>query len=180
MVCDEEPSGGLLPHPVVAPVALPAGQSALAELQIEPVLVEEQPAAADVAEGQQGFVARAAADVVQWRPQGARGIFRVHPEHERRIVRQRRGEGWGIRTTRWHECLGGRGVNACGSKARDGNRDQREPVHDWTIPSATALRGRLSRNDNTASMNACGWSMLTAWPAAGITAFFAPGIFAAI
>ena len=28
-------------------------------------------------------------------------------------------------------------------------------------------------------MNACGWSMLTAWPAAGITAFFAPGIFAA-
>jgi polysaccharide export outer membrane protein len=31
----------LLPHPVVAPIALPAGQSALPELQIEPVLLEE-------------------------------------------------------------------------------------------------------------------------------------------
>ena len=30
-------AAGLLPHPVVAPVALPAGQPALAELQIEPV-----------------------------------------------------------------------------------------------------------------------------------------------
>src|SRR6266849_10159051 len=74
----------LAPHPVVAPVALPAGQPALAELQIKPVLVKEQAAAADVAEGQEDFVARTAADVVQWHAQSARGVFRIHSEHQRR------------------------------------------------------------------------------------------------
>src|ERR1700682_2157301 len=83
----------LSPHPVVAPIALPAGQFALAELQIKPVFVKEQAAAADVAEGQEGFVARAATDVVQWRPQSTRRVFHIHPEHQRRVVRQRRGEG---------------------------------------------------------------------------------------
>ena len=61
----------------MAPIALPAGQSALAELQIEPVLVKEQAAAADIAEGKEGFVARPSPDVMERRAQCPRGILRV-------------------------------------------------------------------------------------------------------
>src|ERR1700720_2522836 len=109
----------LSPHPVVAPVALPAGQSALAELQIKPVLVQEQAAAADVAEGQEDFVARTAADVVQRHAQSARGVFRIHSEHQRRVVRQRRGEGWRMWASGRREWLG-----ACGSMPYAANGDQ--------------------------------------------------------
>src|SRR5665647_1899075 len=55
--------GALLPHPVVTPVALPAGQSALAELQKQPVVVVEQSAAADIADRQIDFLARTSADL---------------------------------------------------------------------------------------------------------------------
>ena len=48
------------------------------------------------------------------------------------------------------------------------------------MTTAQVVRGRPSRNGSTASMNACGWSMFTACPAAGITTFLAPGIFAAM
>jgi hypothetical protein len=40
------------------------------------------------------------------------------------------------------------------------------------------LVSRPLRNGKTASMNACGWSMLTACPAAGMTTNLAAGIFA--
>src|SRR5882757_879592 len=55
----------LLPHPVAAPVALPAGEAAAAELQIEPVLAIEEAGAAGVAEGKEDFIAGPAADVIQ-------------------------------------------------------------------------------------------------------------------
>src|SRR5882724_1629657 len=77
----------LSPHPVVAPIALPAGQFALAELQIKPVFVKEQAAAAGVAEGQEVFVAGAAVDVVKWLPKSPRGVFHILPEHQRRFFR---------------------------------------------------------------------------------------------
>jgi hypothetical protein len=70
----------------MAPVAFPAGQSAVAELQIKPVLVKGQPAAADIAERQEDFVARAAAEVVQWCPQRLRGVFHAHPDRQRHVV----------------------------------------------------------------------------------------------
>src|SRR6267142_6101295 len=59
------PDHALLPHPVVAPVAFPAGQPAFAELQVEPVLAVKESAAADIAEREKDFVARAAADVIK-------------------------------------------------------------------------------------------------------------------
>src|ERR1700694_5839600 len=174
----------LLPHPVMAHIALPAGYPPLAELQIKPVVAIEQSAAADIAECQIDFVARAAADVSQRRPQRPRGVFHIHPEHQRRGVRQRRAEGRRMRSICRRKLLGARRSKPR-DKPRDGNGEQqgrsvRQPTHDWTSLSLGALRGRPSRNGNTASMNACGWSMLTAWPAAGMTAFFAPGIFAAM
>ena len=72
----------LLPHPVMAPVAFPAGQPAVTELQIKPVLVNEQPTAAIIAKCQEDFLARTAADVVQFRPQRLRGVFDVHPDRQ--------------------------------------------------------------------------------------------------
>lgn len=38
----------------------------------------------------------------------------------------------------------------------------------------------LPRNPTTAALNASGWSTFEAWPASAITAFRAPGIFAAM
>src|SRR5271156_4105983 len=96
----------LLPHPVVTPVALPAGQSALAELKIEPVAVIEQAAAAEVADGQIDFVARAATDIADRLSERARDIFHIHPDGKRRIIRQCRGEGWRTRSTRGRQLLG--------------------------------------------------------------------------
>jgi hypothetical protein len=55
----------LLPHPIVAPVALPAGQPALAELQKQSVLLVKQSAAADVAEREEDFFARSAPDIIE-------------------------------------------------------------------------------------------------------------------
>src|SRR5258705_11521075 len=83
----------LLPHPVMAPIALPAGQSAVAELQIESVPVRKQTAAAGVAEREEDFVARAAPDIIEGRAERACGTFRVHAEYQRDVVRQSRGEG---------------------------------------------------------------------------------------
>src|SRR5258708_9126089 len=83
----------LLPHPVMAPIALPAGQSAVAELQVEPVLVRKQAAAASAAEREEDFVARAAPDIIEGRAERACGTFRVHAEYQRDVVRQSRGEG---------------------------------------------------------------------------------------
>src|SRR5258708_8814033 len=91
----------LLPHPVMAPIALPAGQSAMAELQIEPVPVRKQTAATEVAEGQEDFVARAAPDIIEGRAERACGIFRVHAEYQRDVVRQRRREGLRAVATAW-------------------------------------------------------------------------------
>src|SRR6476661_9489950 len=68
------------PHPVVAPVTLPTGQSAFAELQEETVVVREQSAAADVAERQIDFVAGPPADVAKRFAQRACHIVGVHPE----------------------------------------------------------------------------------------------------
>ena len=51
----------LLPHPVMAPVALPAGEPAFAKLQKEPVAIGKQSAAAVIAEGEEDFVARMSA-----------------------------------------------------------------------------------------------------------------------
>src|SRR4051794_5845678 len=53
------------PHPIVAPVALPAGQLAVAKQQIEPMTLRKQSAAADVAEGQIGFIAGTAINIME-------------------------------------------------------------------------------------------------------------------
>src|SRR5438105_4735939 len=82
----------------MAPVALPAGQSAFTELQIEPVLFGKQSAAADIAERQVDFLAGATADVIERGAERAGGGFLVHPERQRDGVRQRRGEGRRIGT----------------------------------------------------------------------------------
>src|ERR1700732_4273200 len=167
----------LLPHPVVAPVALPAGQSAVAELQIEPVIVVDQSAAAEVADCPIDFAAGAAADVAERLSQRPRDIAHIHPKRQRRVVRQSRGEGSALN--------GSQLLRAGRRKMRKRSSDQpkrsvRKTTHDWTNLSLGAPCARPSRNGNTASINACGWSMLTAWPAAGITTFFASGIFAAM
>src|ERR1700688_4976835 len=91
----------------MAPIALPPGQSAFAELQIEPMVMIEQSAAAEIAKCQIDFVARRAADVVQWRPQRTRSVFHVHPEDQRRGVRQGRREGRRVWTIAWRELLRG-------------------------------------------------------------------------
>src|ERR1700709_449953 len=77
----------------MAPVALPARQSAFAELQIEPVFLVEQSAAAIITERQVDFLAGSAADIIERSAERARDGFLVHAEGERRVVRQRRGEG---------------------------------------------------------------------------------------
>src|SRR3954462_7772023 len=81
------PDHGLLPHPVMAPVAFPAGQPAFAELQIEPIFLVEKPAAADVAEREKNLVARAAVDVIQRHAERGGCLLRVHAEKQRRVVR---------------------------------------------------------------------------------------------
>src|SRR6266480_2623976 len=162
----------------MAPVALPAGQSSLAELQIKPVLVKEQATAANIAESQEDFIAGPAADVVQRRPQGPRGILRIHAEDKRHIVRQGRGKRPMIRTADRRRILRG----CRGSKEAEYSRRQQnsrgELAHDAAFRSG--LASRPWRNANTASIKAWGWSMLAAWPAAGMTTFAAPGIFAAM
>ena len=97
----------------------------------------------------------------------------THAERQRRVVRQRRGEGWCGRV--------GEQPWLPGVRVRCGQRQQQSDdnrLHEAAFPGAFAARP--SRNGSTASMKAFGWSMLTAWPAFGITAFCAPGIFAAI
>src|SRR5258708_14591379 len=98
-------SHALLPTPVMAPVAFPASQPALAELQVEPVLLVEQAAAAGVAEGEKDFVARAAVDVIKRHAERGCGLLRIHAEKQRRVVRQRRVEGWRVGAADWRETL---------------------------------------------------------------------------
>src|SRR6185369_2375404 len=83
----------LLPHPVVAPVALPAGQPAFAELQKEPVLLVKQSAAADVAKREEDFLARTSPDIIERGAERARSFVGVHAERQWCVVRQRFGEG---------------------------------------------------------------------------------------
>src|SRR5881394_638326 len=164
----------LLPHPVVAPVALPAGQPAFAELQKEPVLLVEQSAAADVAEGEVDFLARPSPDVIERGAQRTRGFAGVHAERQRNIVRQRFGERRWVGAVDRRRFLRG----SLRKAARDQSEGYSGCLHDATF--VAALLSRPSRNGSTASMKACGWSILTAWPAAGITTFCAPGILAAM
>src|SRR6476469_9121424 len=99
----------------MAPIALPSGQSAVTELQIEPVPVRKQAAPAEIAEREEDLVARAALDVSERYTQRARGVFRAHAERQRRIVRQGRGESrrvgaaggrQALRTGGSHRCAG--------------------------------------------------------------------------
>src|SRR5579871_5345745 len=163
-------------HPVLAVVFLPSRKPAVAELQEQPVVMIDQPAAAEIAEREIDFTAGRAGDVLQRLLQRRRHLRDVHAEHQRAVVRHLRVEG---RPS----------VQRCALRARlpdrekDGRRQQREccEISDHHARHYAALAfGKPSRNGSTASMNACGWSMLTAWPAAGITSFCAPGIFAAM
>src|SRR5712671_4687687 len=167
------PDHALLPHPVVAPIAFPAGQATFAELQIEPVLLVKKSAAADVAKREQDFVARAAADVIKGHAERGCGFLRIHAEKQRRIVRQRCIEG------RWVGAADRRqALCACSCREREQQGRNGENSHDAAF--RVCLASSPSRNGSTASIKACGWSILTAWPAAGITTFWAPGIFAAM
>src|SRR6185437_2611686 len=65
----------LPPHPVAAPVALPAGQFAVAELQIEPVVVADQSAATRIADGEIDFIARSTVDVAERPVKRLGGIY---------------------------------------------------------------------------------------------------------
>src|SRR3954470_15632714 len=148
----------LLPHPVVTPVALPAGQPSLAELEIEPVLFIKQPAAADVAERQVDFLARTAADVIERSAECAGGAFLIHAEDQRRRVRQGRGERRRVGAADRRQLLRGDGQGArCDQQQGCGKSS-----HDAAFAGASA--SSPSRNGSTASMKACGWSMLTACP----------------
>src|SRR5258707_9427475 len=168
----------LLPHPVVAPIALPAGQSAVAELQIEPVPVRKQTAAAGVAEREEDFVARAASDIIEGRAERACGIFRVHAEYQRDVVRQRRGEGRRVGAADRRQSLRMYRSNCAAGQGNHRQCRREQFLHDAAFRAVRA--SRPPRNGNTASMNACGWSMLTAWPAGGLTTFRAAGILAAM
>src|SRR3954464_10563439 len=164
----------LLPHPVVAPVALPAGQPALGEWQKEPVLLVEQSAAADVAECEVDLFARTSPDIIERGAERTRGFPGVHAERHRRVVRQRFGERRRVGAADRPQLLRGSLREAgCDQGAGDGGY-----LHDAAF--CVALLSRPPRNGSTASMKACGWSMLTACPAAGITTFCAPGILAAM
>ena len=68
----------LLPHPIVAPVALPSGEPAFTELQIEPVAVGKQAAAAIAAEGEEYFVARKAANIIERDTEREGGFIGAH------------------------------------------------------------------------------------------------------
>src|SRR5882672_9525422 len=57
-VCARRLSGGSLPHPVAAVILFPSGQPAVAELQEQPVVMVDQPAAAEIAQRQVDLVAR--------------------------------------------------------------------------------------------------------------------------
>src|SRR5258705_1515108 len=165
------PDHALLPHPVVAPVAFPAGQPAFAELQVEPVLDVKESAAADIAEREKDFVAQAAADVVKRHAERGCGLLRVHAEKQRRVVRQRRGEGWRVGPADWRQTL-------CARSCREGDQQQGcrgKDSHDAAF--CVCLASSPSRNGSTASIKACGWSILTAWPAAGVTNVCGPGNF---
>ena len=89
----------------MAPIALPAGQPAAPELQIEPVAMRKQSAAADVAERQVDFVARAALDVIERDTERARGVPGLHAERQRHIVRRRRDERRRVGTAERREAL---------------------------------------------------------------------------
>src|SRR5215213_3451953 len=164
----------LLPHPVVAPVALPAGQPALAELQEQPVFLVKQSTAADVAKGKEDFFARTSPDIIERGAERGCGFAGVHAERQWRVIRQRCGERRRVGAADRRQFLRG--------SLREAACDQREShggyLHDAAF--CVALLSRLSRNGSTASIKASGWSMLTAWPAAGITTFCAPGILAAM
>src|SRR5258708_741675 len=47
-------------------------------------------------------------------------------------------------------------------------------------PAPAHISFAPGRNSSRAWLKAAGWSMLAAWPASGITTFFAPGILAAM
>src|SRR6266513_1722182 len=157
----------------MAPVALPAGQSALSELQIEPVLLEESFVAADVAEREENLVAGTAADVVERHAERGRGCLRAHPEHQRRVVGQGCDERRRVGPAEWRQSL-----RVCGRSSEQQQGSGGEDFHEAAF--CGCLASIPLRNGSTASMKACGWSILTACPAAGITAFCAPGIFAAM
>src|SRR5215472_5203255 len=165
-----------LPHPVAAVVFLPAGQPAVAKLQEQPVVVVDQAAAAEVAEREIDLVAGRAGDILQRLPERGRHLLDVHAEHQGPAVRQ---IGVKRRTPVQRGALpGGRSARkgeGCEQQSRCGEMLD----HHASIYAAMAF-GNPSRNGSTASMKACGWSILTAWPAAGITTFRAPGIFAAM
>src|SRR4051812_11727234 len=169
----------LFPHPVVAPIGLPAGQSALTELQKQPVVVIHEPAAADVADRQVYLVTGPAADIAEWLAKRSRNIFHIHSEHQGRGVRQRCVERWVAGKGLCRPRL--LGIGALGQVNRNGderNGDAGEAFHAGASLSEPC--GSLSRNGSSAPTKACGWSMLTTWPAAGMTIFSAPGIFAAM
>src|SRR3954447_19617760 len=169
----------LFPHPVVAPIGLPTGQSALAELQKQPVLVIQEPAAADVADRQVYLVTGPATYIAERLAKRSRDIFHIHSEHQGRGVRQRCVERWVARKRLCRPRL--LGIGALGQVNRNGderNGDAGEAFHAGVSLSEPC--GSLSRNGSSAPTKACGWSMLTTWPAAGMTIFSAPGIFAAM
>src|ERR1700730_18536739 len=91
---DRETSNGegSEPHPVLAVVFLPAGQTTMAELQKQPVVVIDQSAATEVAKGEVDLSAPSAADILQRLTEHAGGLFHAHPEGKRRVVRQGRDE----------------------------------------------------------------------------------------
>src|SRR5260221_2718448 len=155
----------------MAPVALPADEPAFAELQVERVFFVEQSAGTDIAEREVDFPALPAADVIELGAQRAGGGFLVHAERQWRVVRQGRDEGRRIGAADRRQLLrkGGQGAACDQQHGRGGKRS-----HDATFTAA--LASSPPRNGSTASMKACGWSMLTACPEAGTTRFFPSGI----
>src|SRR5579872_2400151 len=75
----------LLPHPVLAPVAFPSGEAALAKLQEQLVVVIEIPGA-EIARRREYLVAGLAADIFQRRIEGSGSFSNRHAEGERHIV----------------------------------------------------------------------------------------------
>src|SRR3954451_8726256 len=127
-----------------------------------------------MAKRQVDFFAGAPTEVIERGAEGAGGGFLVHAERQRRVVRQRRGEVRRVGTAHRRQLLREAGHGTAGDHQQNGSKRS----HDAAF--CIALSSSPSRNGSTASIKACGWSMLTACPAAGTTTFCAPGIFAAM
>src|SRR5581483_10558622 len=141
-----------LPHPVLAVVFLPAGQSAVAELQEQPVVMVDQAAAAEIAERDIDLLAGRAGDILQRLLQRRRHLLDIHAEHQRAVVRHRRVEG---RTSVERGAL----REGRSTKKGEGRGQQRSygEMFDHHVNLYAALAfGRSLRKGKTASMNACG------------------------